>query len=191
MRTNTVNILLIAIPLAIATMGQIHRCSLAIWTCRWGDVYWLVGRHSVCHDQRESSPAELLVGLGTISLPQSRRPGHAGLVRGVKIPSSSPPWPTEHPRRDLPHPAPHAGRDLDPPFTSLLRGGIGAIRSPSSWSWSVRACWTSGFTPRIRPEGRPVWWIRQRSAKTGSGPTGWWSSGHLVLRPIRCSRRIF
>ena len=128
-RTNTVNILLIAIPLAIATMGQIHALLVGYLDLSIGAMIGLSVVIASFMIQPESSPVELLVGLGTIFL-TALAVGlvNAGLIRGVKIPSIIATLATLSILDGISltlRPTP--GGTIDPAFTSLLRGGIGAI----------------------------------------------------------------
>ena len=128
-RTNTVNILLIAIPLAIATMGQIHALLVGYLDLSIGAMIGLSVVIASFMIQPESSPAELLIGLGTIVL-TALAVGlvNAGLIRGVKIPSIIATLATLSILDGISltlRPTP--GGTIDPAFTSLLRGGIGAI----------------------------------------------------------------
>jgi cytosine/adenosine deaminase-related metal-dependent hydrolase/ribose/xylose/arabinose/galactoside ABC-type transport system permease subunit len=128
-RTNTVNILLIAIPLAVATMGQIHALLVGYLDLSIGAMIGLAVVIASFMLRPESSPSALLVGVGTIFL-CALAVGlvNAGLVRGVKIPSIIATLATLSILDGISltlRPTP--GGTIDPEFLSLLRGGIGPV----------------------------------------------------------------
>jgi len=128
-RTNTVNILLIAIPLAVATMGQIHALLVGYLDLSIGAMIGLAVVIASFMLRPESSPSALLAGVGTIFL-CAIAVGlvNAGLVRGVKIPSIIATLATLSILDGISltlRPTP--GGTIDPEFLSLLRGGIGPV----------------------------------------------------------------
>ncbi|HEX9864835.1 MAG TPA: amidohydrolase family protein [Acidimicrobiia bacterium] len=128
-RTNTVNILLIAIPLAVATMGQIHALLVGYLDLSIGAMIGLAVVIASFMLRPESSPSALLAGIGTIFL-CALAVGlvNAGLVRGVKIPSIIATLATLSILDGISltlRPTP--GGTIDPEFLSLLRGGIGPV----------------------------------------------------------------
>ncbi|HVR79148.1 MAG TPA: amidohydrolase family protein [Acidimicrobiia bacterium] len=128
-RTNTVNILLIAVPLAVATMGQIHALLVGYLDLSIGAMIGLAVVIASFMLRPESSPSALLAGIGTIFL-CALAVGlvNAGLVRGVKIPSIIATLATLSILDGISltlRPTP--GGTIDPEFLSLLRGGIGPV----------------------------------------------------------------
>jgi cytosine/adenosine deaminase-related metal-dependent hydrolase/ribose/xylose/arabinose/galactoside ABC-type transport system permease subunit len=128
-RTNTVNILLIAIPLAVATMGQIHALLVGYLDLSIGAMIGLAVVIASFMLRPESSPSALLAGVGIIFL-CALAVGlvNAGLVRGVKIPSIIATLATLSILDGISltlRPTP--GGTIDPEFLSLLRGGIGPV----------------------------------------------------------------
>jgi cytosine/adenosine deaminase-related metal-dependent hydrolase/ribose/xylose/arabinose/galactoside ABC-type transport system permease subunit len=128
-RTNTVNILLIAIPLAVATMGQIHALLVGYLDLSIGAMIGLSVVIASFMIRPESSPGALLAGVGAIFLcAVAVGLVNAGLVRGVKIPSIIATLATLSILDGISltlRPTP--GGTIDPEFTSLLRGGIGPV----------------------------------------------------------------
>ena len=128
-RTNTVNILLIAIPLAVATMGQIHALLVGYLDLSIGAMIGLAVVIASFMIRPESSPGALLTGLGTIfACALAVGLVNAALVRGVKIPSIIATLATLSILDGISltlRPTP--GGTIDPEFTSLLRGGIGPV----------------------------------------------------------------
>ena len=128
-RTNTVNILLIAIPLAVATMGQIHALLVGYLDLSIGGMIGLAVVIASFMIRPESSPGALLTGLGTIfACALAVGLVNAALVRGVKIPSIIATLATLSILDGISltlRPTP--GGTIDPEFTSLLRGGIGPV----------------------------------------------------------------
>ncbi|HEY4606289.1 MAG TPA: amidohydrolase family protein [Acidimicrobiia bacterium] len=128
-RTNTVNILLIAIPLAVATMGQIHALLVGYLDLSIGAMIGLSVVIASFMIRPESSPGALLAGVGTIFLcAVAVGLVNAGLVRGVKIPSIIATLATLSILDGISltlRPTP--GGTINPEFTSLLRGGIGPV----------------------------------------------------------------
>jgi cytosine/adenosine deaminase-related metal-dependent hydrolase/ribose/xylose/arabinose/galactoside ABC-type transport system permease subunit len=128
-RTNTVNILLIAIPLAVATMGQIHALLVGYLDLSIGAMIGLAVVIASFLIRPESSPGALLAGVGVVFL-CAMAVGliNAALVRGVKIPSIIATLATLSILDGISltlRPTP--GGTIDPEFLSLLRGGIGPV----------------------------------------------------------------
>ncbi|HSJ84782.1 MAG TPA: amidohydrolase family protein [Acidimicrobiia bacterium] len=128
-RTNTVNILLIAIPLAVATMGQIHALLVGYLDLSIGAMIGLAVVIASFMIRPESSPGAILTGVGTIfACALAVGLVNAGLVRGVKIPSIIATLATLSILDGISltlRPTP--GGTIDPEFTALLRGGIGPV----------------------------------------------------------------
>ena len=128
-RTNTVNILLIAIPLAVATMGQIHALLVGYLDLSIGAMIGLAVVIASFLIRPESSPGALLAGVGVVFLcAMGVGLVNAALVRGVKIPSIIATLATLSILDGISltlRPTP--GGTIDPEFISLLRGGIGPV----------------------------------------------------------------
>jgi len=128
-RTNTVNILLIAIPLAVATMGQIHALLVGYLDLSIGAMIGLAVVIASFMIRPESSPVAILTGVGTIfACALAVGLVNAALVRGVKIPSIIATLATLSILDGISltlRPTP--GGTIDPEFTALLRGGIGPV----------------------------------------------------------------
>jgi cytosine/adenosine deaminase-related metal-dependent hydrolase/ribose/xylose/arabinose/galactoside ABC-type transport system permease subunit len=128
-RTNIVNILLLAIPLAVATMAQIHALLVGYLDLSVGAMISLAVVIASFLITPESSATTQLAGLGLIFLcALALGLVNAGLVRGVKIPSIIATLATLSILDGISltlRPTP--GGTIDPAFTSLLRGGIGPV----------------------------------------------------------------
>jgi cytosine/adenosine deaminase-related metal-dependent hydrolase/ribose/xylose/arabinose/galactoside ABC-type transport system permease subunit len=185
-RTNTVNILLIAIPLAVATMGQIHALLVGYLDLSIGAMVGLAVVIASFMIRPESSPGALLAGVATIFL-VAVAVGlvNAGLVRGVKIPSIIATLATLSILDGISltlRPTP--GGTIDPAFTAMLRGGIGPI--PIAFIAVVVGAglldlWlhASGSGLRVSAVG-----FDERSAKRSGVRTNWVRVRALVLSAL-------
>lgn len=128
-RTNMVNILLLAIPLAVATMAQIHALLVGYLDLSVGAMISLAVVIASFLITAEASPGSQLAALGLIFLcALGLGLVNAALVRGVKIPSIIATLATLSILDGISltlRPTP--GGTIDPAFTSLLRGGIGPV----------------------------------------------------------------
>ncbi len=128
-RTNTVNILLLAIPLAVATMAQIHALLVGYLDLSVGAMISLAVVIASFLIRPESSAGSQLAGIGVIFLcALALGLVNAALVRGVKIPSIIATLATLSILDGISltlRPTP--GGTIDPAFTSMLRGGIGPV----------------------------------------------------------------
>ena len=128
-RTNTVNILLLAIPLAVATMAQIHALLVGYLDLSVGAMISLAVVIASFLIRPESSVGSQFAGVGVIFLcALALGLVNAALVRGVKIPSIIATLATLSILDGISltlRPTP--GGTIDPAFTSMLRGGIGPV----------------------------------------------------------------
>jgi cytosine/adenosine deaminase-related metal-dependent hydrolase/ribose/xylose/arabinose/galactoside ABC-type transport system permease subunit len=185
-RTNTVNILLIATPLALATMAQIHALLVGYLDLSVGAMISLSVVIASFLLRPESSPGTLLVGVGTIFL-CAVVVGlvNAGLVRGVKIPSIIATLATLSILDGISltlRPTP--GGTIDPAFVAVLRGGIGAI--PIAFIAVVVGAGLLDFWLHASGSGLQVSAVGfdERSAKRGGVRTNWVRVRALILSSV-------
>ena len=185
-RTNTVNILLIAVPLAVATMAQIHAILVGYLDLSVGAMIGLAVVIASFLIRPDSSPRSLLLGVGAIFLcALALGLINAGLVRGVKIPSIIATLATLSILDGISltlRPTP--GGTIDPEFIAMLRGGIGPV--PIALLVVVIGAglldvWlhASGSGLQVSAVG-----FDERSAKRGGVRTNWVRSRALVLSSI-------
>jgi len=185
-RTNTVNILLIAVPLAVATMAQIHAILVGYLDLSVGAMIGLAVVIASFLIRPDSSPRSLLLGVGAIFLcALALGLTNAGLVRGVKIPSIIATLATLSILDGISltlRPTP--GGTIDPEFIAMLRGGIGPV--PIALLVVVIGAglldvWlhASGSGLQVSAVG-----FDERSAKRGGVRTNWVRSRALVLSSI-------
>ncbi|MDP9145392.1 MAG: amidohydrolase family protein, partial [Actinomycetota bacterium] len=185
-RTNTVNILLIATPLALATMAQIHALLVGYLDLSVGAMISLAVVIASFLIRPESSPGTLFAGVGTIFLcAVAVGLVNAGLVRGVKIPSIIATLATLSILDGISltlRPTP--GGTIDPAFVAVLRGGIGAI--PIAFLAVVVGAGLLDFWLHASGSGLQVSAVGfdERSAKRGGVRTNWVRVRALVLSAV-------
>jgi cytosine/adenosine deaminase-related metal-dependent hydrolase/ribose/xylose/arabinose/galactoside ABC-type transport system permease subunit len=185
-RTNTVNILLIAIPLALATMAQIHALLVGYLDLSVGAMISLAVVIASFLIRPESSTGTLLAGIGTIFLcAVAVGLVNAGLVRGVKIPSIIATLATLSILDGISltlRPTP--GGTIDPAFVAQLRGGIGAI--PIAFLAVVVGAGLLDFWLHASGSGLQVSAVGfdERSAKRGGVRTNWVRVRALILSSV-------
>ncbi len=185
-RTNTVNILLIATPLALATMAQIHALLVGYLDLSVGAMISLAVVIASFLIRPESSPGTLLAGVGTIFLcAVAVGLVNAGLVRGVKIPSIIATLATLSILDGISltlRPTP--GGTIDPAFVAVLRGGIGAI--PIAFVAVVVGAGLLDFWLHASGSGLQVSAVGfdERSAKRGGVRTNWVRVRALILSSV-------
>ncbi len=185
-RTNTVNILLLAIPLAIATMAQIHVLLVGYLDLSVGAMISLAVVIASFLITPEASVGSQLAGLGLIFLcALALGLVNAALVRGVKIPSIIATLATLSILDGISltfRPTP--GGTIDPAFTSLLRGGIGPI--PLALILVVLGAGVLDLWLHSSGSGLQVSAVGydERSAKRGGVRTNWIRVRALILASI-------
>ncbi len=185
-RTNTVNILLLATPLAIATMAQIHALLVGYLDLSVGAMISLAVVLASFLIRPESTTGAHLVGLGAIFLcALGLGLVNAALVRGVKIPSIIATLATLSILDGISltlRPTP--GGTIDPAFTSLLRGGIGAI--PLAFIAVVVGAGVLDFWLHSSGSGLQVSSVGydERAAKRGGVRTNWIRVRALLLASV-------
>jgi cytosine/adenosine deaminase-related metal-dependent hydrolase/ribose/xylose/arabinose/galactoside ABC-type transport system permease subunit len=185
-RTNTVNILLLAIPLAIATMAQIHALLVGYLDLSVGAMISLAVVIASFLITPEASTGSQLAGLGLIfACALALGLVNAALVRGVKIPSIIATLATLSILDGISltfRPTP--GGTIDPAFTSLLRGGIGPV--PLALILVVLGAGALDFWLHSSGSGLQVSAVGhdERSAKRGGVRTNWIRVRALILASI-------
>ncbi len=185
-RTNTVNILLLAIPLAVATMAQIHALLVGYLDLSVGAMISLAVVIASFMIRPDTSPSGQLVGVGVIFLcALALGLANAGLIRGVKIPSIIATLATLSILDGISltlRPTP--GGTIDPAFTAMLRGGIGPV--PLAFVLIVLGAgaldlWlhSSGSGLQVSAVG-----FDERSAKRSGVRTNWIRVRALVLASL-------
>jgi 5-methylthioadenosine/S-adenosylhomocysteine deaminase len=182
-QTNLVNILLLALPLAVVAMAQTHALLVGYLDLSVGAMISFGVVIASFLVVPGSSPIEIAIGVGAVLL-SGLVLGliNAGLVRGVKIPSIIATLATLSILDGISltlRPSP-AG-SIDPAFTSMLRGGVGSI--PIAFIAVVVGAglldvWlhASGSGLQLRSVG-----FDERSAKRGGVRTNWVRVRALVL----------
>jgi len=184
--TNMVNIMLLAIPMAVAAMAQTHALLVGYLDLSVGAMISLGVVIASFLIPVGSSPTQILLGTATI-LGAGLALGlvNAGLVRGVKIPSIIATLATlsiiDGINLTL---RPTPGGTIDPAFTSLLRGGIGPV--PIAFVAVVLGAgvldfWlhSSGSGLQVRAVG-----FDERAAKRGGVRTNWLRVRALLLSAV-------
>ncbi|MGH8915237.1 MAG: amidohydrolase family protein [Acidimicrobiia bacterium] len=192
-RTNTVNILLIAIPLAVATMAQTHALLVGYLDLSVGSVISLSVVIASFVIRPGSSPGALLGGVGIILLcAVAVGLVNAGLVRGVKIPSIIATLATLSILDGISltlRPTP--GGTIDPAFTSMLRGGIGPV--PIAFIVVVVGAGLLDLWLHASGSGVSVSAVGydERSAKRGGVRTNWVRVRALLLSAVLAAVAAF
>ena len=127
--TNIANVLLLALPLAVAAIAQTHALLVGYLDLSVGAMISFGVVVASFLIVPESTPTQTLIGVGAILLAGvALGLVNAGLVRGVKIPSIIATLATLSILDGVSltlRPTPSGS--IDPGFTSLLRGGIGPV----------------------------------------------------------------